>query len=89
MSAHLITIDTCVQVDGHCPLACQVIGDQAELTFGREALSLLLDEQGLAKVAAITTQALTRLHAIPDGAEVEFRVSTSDSAPDRIGAPAN
>jgi hypothetical protein len=40
-----ISMDTCIQIDGACPLAVQVVGDQAEIRFGTgHVLSVLLDD---------------------------------------------
>ncbi|HWE88985.1 MAG TPA: hypothetical protein VG317_05920 [Pseudonocardiaceae bacterium] len=72
-----ISVDASVLVEGHCSVSCEVLGDQAEFTFGsdRGALSLLANEAALAKIARISTEAITRLQAIPEGQEVCFQLS--------------
>lgn len=71
-----VSVDASVLIEGHCTVSCAVVGDQAEFTFGsgQGALSLLAQEEALAKIAQVSTEAITRLRAIPEGEVVDFEV---------------
>ncbi len=83
-----ITVDVWVDVASGCHIDCQVVGDQAQFTFGSpgQTLMLTLTEDLLARLAPLTCDALARWRAIPVGAEVSFQVidSANRSAADQV-----
>ena len=71
-----IAVNAWVTVDGDCSLSCDVIGDQAQFEFGTStgSLNLIASETGLARLATVANDALTRLRDMPPGQEVSLTV---------------
>lgn len=63
-----ISVDAWVIMDGECPLTCDVVADQAQLTLGRGAASLQIvaSESGLNTLAEAATNALRDMRARRD-----------------------
>lgn len=76
-----ISVDSWVLMEDDCPLSCDMIGDQAQFTFGHASgsLHLVATEEALEKLVRVASEALDRLRAIPEGEEVCFTV-TADEA---------
>jgi hypothetical protein len=76
-----IAVDSWVMMEDECAVSCDMIGDQAQFTFGHGSGSLhvVATEEALAKLVRVATESLDRLRAIPDGEEVCFTV-TADEA---------
>ena len=61
-----ISVDSAVVVEGRCPLSCEAVGDQAQLTFGRNrgSLHLVLEEEALRSLLALGTNALKKIEDV-------------------------
>lgn len=64
-----IAVDTWVMASRDCDMSCEIVGDQAQFTFGHASgsLNLVLDQAGLAKLADIVAASRTQWQATPTG----------------------
>lgn len=61
-----VLVAASVVVDDHCPIACEVVGDQAQFTLGHEDghdLFLAVSEFGLEALIDVAAAALAQIRA--------------------------
>ncbi|GAA2663353.1 MULTISPECIES: hypothetical protein [Actinosynnema] len=61
-----VLVAASVVVDDHCPIACEVVGDQAQFTLGHDdgrELFLAVSEHGLEALVDVATAALAQIRA--------------------------
>ena len=80
-----IAADSCVTVDGNCPISCEVVDDQIEFRFGDDesGLHLFFEGSGFVRFLHVGLQMVERYRALPVGTRVDFVVGDGEVEPTR------